>query len=226
MHPLRPLPEFWYPTARILLVLKTLLTAKAPSAFPAIAAQIFTELRLGGALVRRYLFALAHEFQLPPAHQWPAPAPARQSANAPSGPRNQTSGFRTCEPVSLSRGGRRAPVPETYAERAIALQRVETLLAALRQPEPIARRIALCLARRRPPRLRELPAPAFVIRRIAPVFDTSRSGSMPSPRWTLGLESVSTPADVKRNLLSAWPAPFSRASGPCPSAPFMLVNAH
>ena len=77
MHPLRPLPEFWYPIARILLVLKALLATTAPSAFPSIAAHIHAELRLGGALVRRYLFALAHEFQLPPAHQWLALAPAR-----------------------------------------------------------------------------------------------------------------------------------------------------
>ncbi|MEQ9506947.1 MAG: hypothetical protein RLO80_11810 [Hyphomonas sp.] len=171
MHPLRPLPDFWYPIARILLVLKALLTATAPPAFPSIAAHIYAELRLSGALVRRYLFALAHEFQLPPAHPCPAPAPARQSTEAPSSARSHASGFRICEPISLSRGGARAPVPDTYVEWALALQRVEALLAALRRPDPIARRIALRLARRRPPRLRELPVPAFVIRRIAPVFD-------------------------------------------------------
>lgn len=188
MHPLRPLPDFWYPIARILLVLKALLTATAPPAFPSIAAHIYAELRLSGALVRRYLFALARELQLPP----PVPrlVGTPQADHGAHTPRRPSSGFRIGEPVKASRGGAHVPVPDTYVEWALALQRTETLLAALREPEPIARRIARQLARGATPPLRELPIPAFVIRRIAPVFDIllMRLDAIARPDAWVGIE--------------------------------------
>ncbi|MBA3069617.1 MAG: hypothetical protein FP825_14190 [Hyphomonas sp.] len=66
MSPERPLPEFWYPLARILLVLKALLAATAPEAFAGIAARVHRELIYAGAYLRRYLLAIARGLVLPP----------------------------------------------------------------------------------------------------------------------------------------------------------------
>ena len=69
MSPERPLPEFWYPIARMLLVLKALLAATSPDGYGAIAAQVHRELIYAGAFVRRYLLALARDLALPPLRQ-------------------------------------------------------------------------------------------------------------------------------------------------------------
>lgn len=151
-------------------MLKALLAATAPEAFAGLSARVHTELRLAAALVRRFLFALAREMQVPPRHHYPAAK--NPSANGQSAPRTGAA-FRLFEPVSPRHnpGPRPPPSGDSYIEWALALQRVQMLLAAMRAPEPLARRIAVRLARGAPPRLRDLPVPAFVLRRIAPAFD-------------------------------------------------------
>jgi hypothetical protein len=46
LSPVRPLPDFWYPTARVFLVLKALLAATEPGRFAVIAAHVYRELVL------------------------------------------------------------------------------------------------------------------------------------------------------------------------------------
>jgi hypothetical protein len=76
MSEVRPLPEFWYPVARILLVLKSLLAATAPEGFAGLSVRVGRELAWAGAFVRRYLLALARELVLPPVRVRPPAAPA------------------------------------------------------------------------------------------------------------------------------------------------------
>ena len=66
MNPERPLPEFWYPVALILPVLKALLLAAAPGGFGRISARVNRELIYAGTFVRRYLLAVARSLVLPP----------------------------------------------------------------------------------------------------------------------------------------------------------------
>jgi hypothetical protein len=172
MSPERPLPEFWYPVTRILLVLRDLLRSAQPGGYGAVAAGVHRELAWAGAYVRRYLLALARTLVLPPLRLRTPAAP-----EAASRPR-----LRRCpldKPLTLSEppAPRRAPgryrgqpsPPEV--EWALALQRTETLLAALRRPLPIARRLARRLARGAAPVLRALAVPWHVIRAIPPARD-------------------------------------------------------
>ena len=76
MSEVRPLPEFWYPVARILLVLKSLLAATAPEGFAGLSVRVRRELAWAGAFVRRYLLALARELVLPPVRLRAPAAPA------------------------------------------------------------------------------------------------------------------------------------------------------
>ncbi|MBK8196957.1 MAG: hypothetical protein IPK75_01210 [Acidobacteria bacterium] len=171
MAPDRPLPEFWYPLARILLVLKALLAATAPEAFASIAAHVHRELRYAGAFLRRYLLALARQLVLPPPRPRAAapdgPAPPRERGRARSAP------FSLAElpPARRPPGPGHAPYPDDYVNWAIALSRAETLLAALQRPLPLARRLARQLARGAAPVLRDLAVPAFVLRTLPPALD-------------------------------------------------------
>jgi hypothetical protein len=85
MSPERPLPEFWYPVARILLALKALLLAAAPGGFGRVSARVNRELIYAGAFVRRYLLAVAGGLVLPPlrARKPAAPSPTPRSRRRP-----------------------------------------------------------------------------------------------------------------------------------------------
>lgn len=170
MSAARPLPEFWYPVARILLALKALLAATAPEAFGLISAGVQRELRYAAAFLRRYLLALARELTLPPLRPRAA-APAPPSAGAPR--RGREAPFCLTEPPAAYGASRARPpgVPCPPVEWAIALKRAEAMLAALRGPLPFARRLARRLERGAPPALRSLAVPAHVLRAIPPALD-------------------------------------------------------
>lgn len=171
MSPERPLPEFWYPVARILLVLKALLLAAAPGGFTAISARVNRELIYAGAFVRRYLLAVARGLVLPPLR---ARGPAAATAAAPRlRHRPLERPLPLGEPPARKRApGRKRGAPSSAEiEWALALQRTETLLAALRRPLPIARRLARRLARGAAPRLRDLAIPWHIIRALSPALD-------------------------------------------------------
>lgn len=167
----RPLPEFWYPLARMLLVLKALLAATAPDAFGAISARVHGELRYAGAFLRRYLLALAQGLDLAPLRARPQ-APASTAPPEPRATRCRAAPFPLAElPADPRppRGPQAAASP--HADWAIALHRTEILLAALRAPLPIARRLARRLARGAPPVLREAAVPWHVLRALPPALD-------------------------------------------------------
>ena len=171
MTPERPHPELWHSIARMLLTLRDMLRGLSPGGFPAMATHIATELRLCGALVRRYLFALAREIILPPlrlaaAHQ---PTQAAPSAQVHDRARRFDPGERRCPKAAFRPGTAPDPAPEL--QWALALHSAEVLLAALRDPLPLARRLAFRLARGKAPPLRELPVPSHVLRAVHPLFD-------------------------------------------------------
>jgi hypothetical protein len=169
MSPARPLPEFWYPIARVLLVLKALLAATEPGRFAAIAAHVHRELVYAGAYVRRYLLALAQDLVLAPLR---VRAPSvRSGTRVRRRPLDRP--LSLAEPPARKRppGRPRGPPSSPYVEWALALQRTETLLAALRSPLPIARRLARRLARGAPPVLREAAVPWHVLRALPPALD-------------------------------------------------------
>lgn len=172
MTPPRPLPDLWQPIAQVLLALRALIRAASPDAFAAIAARVSRELRLCGALVRRYLFALAREICLPP-------LPARPAKTDPSKPGRVAApgrGTPYFDPGERSAARRtaRAGAPAQSApgvQWALALNAAERLLSVLRDPLPAARRLAFRLAREKSPPLRELPVPAHVLRAVPPALD-------------------------------------------------------
>ncbi len=171
---MRPLPEFWYPVARILLILKALLAATDPAAFASVAAHAHRQLAFAGAFVRRYLLALARSLDLPPL---PARAPAAPRAAAPVAvpPRRRAARpFPLSEPPRAPRPPRARPdgPANPQVDWALALHRAEILLAALRRPLPLARRLARRLARGRAPSLRDLPVPWHVLRAFPPALDS------------------------------------------------------
>lgn len=158
MSPERRLPEFWYPVAQILLVLRALLRAAQPGGYGAIAAGIHRELAWAGAFVRRYLLALARGLVLHPLRLRCRPLDKPLTLSEPPAPKRAPGRHRG------------APSPE-QVEWALALQRTETLLAALRRPLPIARRLARRLTRGAAPVLRALAVPWHVIRGLPPARD-------------------------------------------------------
>ena len=172
MSPERPLPEFWYPVARILLVLRDLLRAAQPGGYGAIAAGVRRELAWAGAYVRRYLLALARGLVLPPLR-------LRAPASPEAAPRPRVRCRPLDRPLTLSEppapnrapGRQRGAPSPPEVEWALALQRTETLLAALRRPLPIARRLARRLARGAAPSLRDLAIPWHIIRALPPALD-------------------------------------------------------
>jgi hypothetical protein len=168
MSETRPLPEFWYPLARILLVLKALLAATAPEAFGAISAHVHRELRYVGAYLRRFLLALARRQTLPPLRP-------RLPSAAPEARRRSiclTARFSVSEPPVRRAPGRRSVPSPAPAEWALALSRAEAMLAILRRPLTRARRLARRLEQRGPHPLRDLAVPAHILRVIAPALDT------------------------------------------------------
>lgn len=170
MSPERPLPEFWYPVARILLVLRDLLRAAQPGGYAALAAGVHRELAWAGAFVRRYLLALARSLVLPPLR-----------LRAPASPEGAPRPRLRCRPLDKPLALSEPPAPKrahgryrgapSEIEWALALQRTETPLAALRRPLPIARRLARRLARGHRPVLRALAVPWHVIRALPPARD-------------------------------------------------------
>lgn len=168
----RPLPEFWYPLARMLLVLKALLAAVAPGAFASVSARVHRELRYAGAYLRRYLFALAREVVLPPLRQRPpSAAPAPQAASPHRRPLHTPLALAERPPPPRPRGDRPLPLPCPPVDWAIALRRTEGLLAVLRAPMPVARRLARRLSGAGAPPLRELAVPWHVLRALPPALD-------------------------------------------------------
>jgi hypothetical protein len=172
MTPSRPLPEIWYPLAQFLLALRALIRAASPVGFAAIAARVSRELRLTGALVRRYLFALAREIALPPPRATRPPSDPHTVYSKP-GPRRRGPAFDPGERPGLRRAAHPAgpSAPEPGIQWAVALNSAEALLAVLRNPLPAARRLAFRLARGKAPPLRELPVPSQVLRAVPPALD-------------------------------------------------------
>lgn len=155
----------------ILLVLKALLSATAPEGFAAVSAQVHRELRFAGAYLRRYLLALARQLVLPPPRLRAGAAPA-----PPGPPRERRAlSFPFClsEPPAAQTppGARLAGAPNPQVDWAVALQRAEAMLAALRRPLPLARSLARQLARGAAPVLRDLAVPAWVLRALPPALD-------------------------------------------------------
>jgi hypothetical protein len=182
----RPHPELWQPIATLLLALRALLRAADPGAFAALSVRALRELRLGGAMLRRYIFILAREIIVPPPRP---PAPRAAPRTQPSSPRPRTFSFDPGEwppaPGTPSHPSGAEPAPGI--EWALALNRAEALLAALRDPLPLARRLALRLAQGKAPPLRELPVPAHILRAIPPEWDAllMRLDSLARPdAWT------------------------------------------
>jgi len=170
MSPKRPLPEFWYPVARILLVLKALLLAAAPGGFGAISARVNRELIYAGAYLRRYLLVVARGLVLPSLR---ASAPAAPTSTPRSRRRPLERPLPLGEPPARRRnpGLQRGAPSSPEIEWALALQRTEALLAALRRPLPLARRLARRLARGAAPTLRDLAIPWHIIRALHPALD-------------------------------------------------------
>lgn len=191
MSAARPLPEFWYPVARILLVLKALLAATAPEAFAPLSAGVCQQLRFASAFVRRYLFALARQLVLPPVRVRPAAAPVAPG-EAPARRRPFYPPLALGEPPSPPR----APGPRPAApacppvDWAIALRRTEGLLAVLRCPLPVARRLARRLSGDAAPPLRALAVPWHVLRALPPALDCllSRLDGLARPEAWAGLD--------------------------------------
>jgi hypothetical protein len=172
MAPARPHPELWQPIAQVLLALRALLRAASPDSFAVIAARVCRELRLSGALVRRYLFALARDIALPPL----CVPPTRNdpyTRNQAVTPGRRTSRFDPGERPAARRAAPAStpPDPAPAVQWALALNAAEALLAVLRDPLPAARRLAFRLARDKSPPLRELPVPAHILRAVHPALD-------------------------------------------------------
>lgn len=170
ISPERPLPEFWYPVARILLVLNALLLAAAPGGFARISARVNRELIYAGAFARRYLLAVARGLVLPPLR---ARAPAAPTSTPRSRRRPLERPLPLAEPPARRRnpGLQRGAPSSPETEWALALQRTEALLAALRRPLPLARRLARRLARGAAPTLRDLAIPWHIIRALPAALD-------------------------------------------------------
>jgi hypothetical protein len=173
MSETRPLPEFWYPLARMLLVLKAVLAATAPGAFGAVSVRVHRELRYAGAYLRRYLLALARTLVLPPPRPRPSAAPAAPRTAAPRR-RPLNTPLALSEPPAPARtpGARPPALPCAPVDSAIALRRTEGLLAVLRHPLPAARRLARRLSGAAAPTLRALAVPWHVLRALPPVLDS------------------------------------------------------
>lgn len=175
MSETRPLPEFWYPVVRILLVLKSLLAATAPEGFAAISASARRELAWAGAFVRRYLLALAKTLVLPPLRQRArTPAPAVPASLPEAHARRRLARpFCFAEPPAPARatGLPRGAPSSPPVEWALALHRTEILLAALRRPLPLAQRLARRLERGAPPLLRSSAVRWHVLRALPPALD-------------------------------------------------------
>jgi len=139
--------------------------------------------------VRRYLLAVARGLVLPPLR---IRAPAAPSST----PRSRRRPLERPLPLGESPARRRNPGRQRGApsspdiEWALALQRTETLLAALRRPLPLARRLARRLARGEAPRLRDLAIPWHVIRALHPALDIllTRLDVLARPSLWSGLE--------------------------------------
>jgi len=203
MTPSRPLPEIWYPLAQFLLALRALIRAASPDGFAAIAARVRRELRLTGALVRRYLFAVAYRITLPP----PRAAPPRARLRS-----------------------RRAPgrLPRRASRRTVSARARHPMG---RRPEfgrSPARRAAQSLAGRTPPRLPPRPGQVAALARTpcplaCPARRTSRAGCPPdAPRRPRAARRLGGHAP-RHGLGSPFGPPLAHA---CQPAPLTLVNAH
>jgi hypothetical protein len=237
----RALPEFWYPVARMLLMLKALLMATPAAGYASISVHICRELRFAGAFLRRYLLALARTLVLPPLRAAPA-RPARYGEALPLAPsprRDRAPRLNLSEPPPRPRapGAARADASDPQIEWTLAWQRTQMLLAALRHPLPIARALARRLAREGAPPAGRLPRSADVPRALAPGFDhllqrlshLARPDAPPDTNWrrTLrhtksceGLAARLTRAGLAVGLNATIPkAPCDRCAGPdVPSA--------
>ncbi len=171
-----PLPEYWPPVVRIVLALRALLKATPPEAYAALAVAVQRQLAYAGAYVRRYLLAVARQLSLPP------PQPPLPSAPAPPPPRPATGPRRrpldtpfaldeTLPEWRRQRSGLPAAPLTAYERWALAWQRVEALIAVLREPLPAARRLARRLARGAGPVLRAMPVRWHVLRALPPADD-------------------------------------------------------
>jgi len=194
MSETRPLPEFWYPATRILLVLKSLLAATAPEGFAGISARARRELAWAGAFVHLYLLALAQQLVLPPLRQRMQKLAPAAPASLPEarGRRRLVRLFCLAEPPAPKRapGLLRDDPSSPHVEWALALHRTETLLAALRRPLPLAQRLARRLARGCPPGLREAVVRWHVLRALPPALDSllTRLDCLARPDLWSGIE--------------------------------------
>jgi hypothetical protein len=194
MSEVRPLPEFWYPVVRILLVLKSLLAATAPEVFAGLSVRVRRELAWAGAFVRRYLLALARALVLPPVRQKTQKGAPAAPASLPDTParRRLARPFCLAEPPAPQRapGTPRGEPASPHVEWALALHRTELLLAALRRTLPLAQRLARRMARGHPPLLRASAVRWHVLRALPPALDTllTRLDCLARPDHWSGIE--------------------------------------
>ena len=164
---IRPEADFWYAIAALLSALRTLLRETAPEAFYAISAEAHARLAAHTAMVRRYLHILAAEIRLPARrhHVSSTERTSRRSVRLdPLFPlTEQGREFR-----SKSRSQGKDP-PEL--QWAILMQAVSRLVSVMANPAPHARCLALHLRRTGDPRLRDLPVPWHILRRLGPAVD-------------------------------------------------------
>ena len=168
--PIRPHPEFWYPIARLLSALRTLLRATAPEAFAAIAKEARAQLMAVAALVRRYIHVLAAELVLPPPRVRPPSTEERpEASSAQNGVRAPL--FALIEGPARSGGGGEGEDPPAL-QWALLMEAAARLAGVLANPAPHARRLARRFGKLLHAGLREAPAPWHIIRRVGPGIDT------------------------------------------------------
>lgn len=166
----RPHPNLWRSIARLLAVLRELLTAIAPEAFASVSAEARARLTHLTALVRRYIHILAAETVLPP----PRKAKPGLRDTKPREPRRPfETPFKLIErPAPLrARASTQTEGDPPQLQWALLLDAARRLNDVMADPARHARRLALYLRKHTEAPLRDLAVPWSVLRRLGPEAD-------------------------------------------------------
>jgi hypothetical protein len=166
----RPHPNLWRSIARLLAVLRALLTAIAPEAFASVSAEARARLTHLTALVRRYIHILAAETVLPPPRQ---AKPGLRDTKARQPRRPFETPFKLIErpaPPSHRRASNSDGDPPQL-QWALLWDAARRLNDVMADSARHARRLALYLRKHAAAPLRDLPVPWPVLRRLGPEAD-------------------------------------------------------